>query len=311
MTNETLSEAIRLIRAGQKAEAQLVLEPYIMDHPQDIQAWMWEAEIFPNDADKIKVLEICLGHNPGHPQVNQALGILRQRSGIFPEPEPAPEPLPPPRVIADIPDPAPLYTDEPEPTPVSPPVQQPPETKQAKHEIVRKHPDWPMADGVVEFAEIRMINVNRVPMYYADIGAMYVAGKHDYSIRFKYAKKTSLSPFDAEILTSTFAPGTGIKVSYHPRNPSRAWVDEWDPKVVRRRLKEFKDRPDIRATISRRYKARMMNGFWLTLGGGAATVIGSLIFSELGGVYVVFYGAIAIGIIYFLSGLIGWLWNMD
>jgi len=183
--------------------------------------------------------------------------------------------------------------------------------KSARHDIERKHPDWPMVDGVVEFAEIRRITVNRIPMYYADIGAMYVAGGQDYNVRFKYAKNTSLSPFDAEILTSAYAPGTGIKVSHHPRNPSRAWVDEWDPKVVKRNLREYKDRPDVRAGISHRYKSRMMTGFWLTLGGIAATIIGSMIFSGLGGFYMIFYGAIITGILLFITGLVGWLWNMD
>jgi hypothetical protein len=314
ITNEALTEAIQLIKSGRKAEAQLILEPYIQSNPQNIQAWMWEAELFPNDVDKIKVLEICLEHNPEHPQVTQALTILRKRAGIFSVPEPV---APPPVILPDVPPPPlPLYDDEPEQEPVIQPVSRPAEkpaarTSNRERPIERKHPDWPLADGMVENSEIRVLTVNRIPMYFAEIDAMYVAQGRDYGIKFKYAKKTSISPFNAEILTSTYASGTGIKVSYNPHNPSRGWVDEWDPKVVKRKLREFKDRPEVREAISRRYKSRMMNGFWLTLAGIAVTIIGSMISAQLGGFYVLFYGMIIFGIFYFLSGLVGWLWNMD
>jgi hypothetical protein len=312
MNDDSLSEAIQLIRTGKKADAQLILEPYILANPQNIQAWMWEAEIFPDDSDKIKVLEICLEHNPGHPQVSQALKLLRTRAGVFSVPEPAtappvniPEVLPP---IA----PAPILEKPPVVAQVSSPAQKPAVRETSREPAIEhKHPDWPTVNGLVDFSEIRVIYVRRIPTYYAEIDAMYVVQNKDYRVKFAHAKKTSLSPFDAEILTSTYTTGKGITVSYNPRNPAKAWVHEWDPRVVKRGLRKFKDRPDIREAISRRYKSRMMNGFWLTLGGIAATIIMSLIFSELGGAYVLFYGVIIIGIFYFLSGLIGWLWNMD
>lgn len=88
MTDDALAEAIRLIRAGKRPEAQLILEPFLQANPQNIPAWMWEAEIFLDDRDKIKVLEICLEHNPDHPQVLKALEILRARTGqpVIPPP---------------------------------------------------------------------------------------------------------------------------------------------------------------------------------------------------------------------------------
>ena len=87
MTNDdSLTEAIRLIKAGNKDAAQLVLEPFLLKNPNHIQAWLWEAELFPNDRDKIKVLEACLKQNPGHPQVIQALTFLKKRSEINKQP---------------------------------------------------------------------------------------------------------------------------------------------------------------------------------------------------------------------------------
>lgn len=59
-----LAESIQMIKAGRKAEAQLVLEPYIQADPHNIQARMWEAELFSADIDKIGVLEVCLEHDP-------------------------------------------------------------------------------------------------------------------------------------------------------------------------------------------------------------------------------------------------------
>ncbi|MDD2921970.1 MAG: hypothetical protein PHQ36_06755 [Anaerolineales bacterium] len=81
MTNdEILAAAIRLIKAGKKEAARSVLEPFLLQNPNHIQAWMWEAELFPNDRDKIRVLESCLKQNPDNPQVTQALNFLKSRT---------------------------------------------------------------------------------------------------------------------------------------------------------------------------------------------------------------------------------------
>ncbi len=67
MTNdEILAAAIRLIKAGKKEAARSILEPFLLKNPNHIQVWMWEAEFFPHDHDKIKVLESCLKQNPGN-----------------------------------------------------------------------------------------------------------------------------------------------------------------------------------------------------------------------------------------------------
>lgn len=81
MATDTLSEAIALIKAGKKAEAQKILEPFIEANPQNIAAWMWDVETWPDWKTKIKVLEMCLKHNPGDERVRQALASLSIRQG--------------------------------------------------------------------------------------------------------------------------------------------------------------------------------------------------------------------------------------
>ncbi len=87
MANDyVLVEAIQLIKAGKKEAARVMLERYLQRNPDNIHAWMWEAETFPDDADKIRVLEACLRNNPGNPQASQALDFLKKRAA----PKPAP-----------------------------------------------------------------------------------------------------------------------------------------------------------------------------------------------------------------------------
>jgi len=73
---DILSDAAALIKAGQKAEAQKLLEPFIEVNLHNIPAWLLEVETWPTVAEKKKVLELCLRHNPETPQVKQALAIL-------------------------------------------------------------------------------------------------------------------------------------------------------------------------------------------------------------------------------------------
>jgi hypothetical protein len=314
-----LIEAIQLIKAGRKGDAQLVLEPYILANPQDIRAWMWEAEIFPEDQNKIRVLEICLEHNPGHPQVIRAVDILRVRAGLSPHVEtfaPEPESVAEERIRPTVPAPVkviPPKTPQPAPRPgtASRPAAKPaPQKKTAPQAILRKHPDWPTVDGIVEVSEIHVVHIRRVPTYYVEIRAMYVAKGRDYNVKFPHARRVSASSMDMEILTSNYPPGRGITVSYDPRNPRRAWVDEWDPRVVRQKLREFKNRPEVRKIIVRRYRNQMLTGLGVAAIGIAAIFISSLIFSS-GGYIVIFYGAITLGVLYFIIGLVGWLWNTD
>ena len=75
MTTDPLDEATTLIKAGKMAEAQEILHPFIRANPKNVDAWLLETETW-NTAGKIRVLEICLEHNPGNARVQQALKDL-------------------------------------------------------------------------------------------------------------------------------------------------------------------------------------------------------------------------------------------
>ena len=308
-TDDALSVAIRLIKAGKRPEAQLVLEPFIQANPQNIQAWMWEAEIFLDDRDKVKVMEICLEHNPDHPQVIKALTILKTRLGL-PLDKPAfiSPPAPAPVISENTRPKHPVQTYSPQPAPTPKPAAEIPLPKQQtpKPAIRRKHPDWPTTEGVVQVSEIRETRTGYTPVYMADISAMYIVNNKDYTVKYPRGK-ASITPYDAQILVSNFPPGKGVTVSYHPKNPRRAWVDEWD----NRTLQAFKARPEIQSQLVQRYKSRMWSGCGWLVGGIAATVIGTMVMSQYGYAYIAFTGAIVYGLIQFVSGLFGWLWNMD
>jgi hypothetical protein len=316
-TDDDLTKAIQLIKAGRKPEAQLVLEPYIQAYPQNIQAWMWETELFPNDCDKIRVLEICLEHNPDHPQVMRALAMLQSRSGdkpvvATPAPPPAPAPFYQSAPAAVSSEPAVNFQKtgprESVPSAAKKPVLQ----KQAPAPVrPRKHPDWLTTEGVVNASQVREVQGYNSRTYMAQIEAIYVVKGRDYTIKHPRAKRGSFTPFDLEILVTKNPTGKGVTVSYDPKKPAHAWVDEWDSSETNRQLKEFKEKPEVRQVLSKRYRSMMLSGIgWIVLG-VVLTVGGTMLLIPLGFAYVAFTGAIAYGIISFLIGLVGWMWHWD
>jgi hypothetical protein len=72
----TVTKAIELILAGEKAAAQRLLEPYLALYPHDVTAWIWEARAWSALENRIRVLETCLTHNPDHPQILTVLAAL-------------------------------------------------------------------------------------------------------------------------------------------------------------------------------------------------------------------------------------------
>ena len=71
-----LNDAITLVKAGQSTNARKLLESCIDANPQDVTAWLWKAKSWPSIEDRIKVLEMCLAHNPGDKFVTDALITL-------------------------------------------------------------------------------------------------------------------------------------------------------------------------------------------------------------------------------------------
>ena len=89
-----LENAIRLIRSGQKGEAQKLLQSVIKGDPKNIQAWFWYVETCATNEKRIQALEMCLKFNPGNVQASQALQKFRAHqpavSANFQPPNPKP-----------------------------------------------------------------------------------------------------------------------------------------------------------------------------------------------------------------------------
>ncbi len=74
--NPLLKKAIELILAGEKAQAQRILEAYIKENPHDLTAWLWEARTWSTVGARINVLETCLIYNPDNSQIMTVLAAL-------------------------------------------------------------------------------------------------------------------------------------------------------------------------------------------------------------------------------------------
>jgi peptide/nickel transport system ATP-binding protein len=73
MSDDLLQQAIGLIKAGRKREAQPLLQGLIKADPKNVAAWLWYVETCQSVPERLKVLEVCQKFNPTHPQVQKAL----------------------------------------------------------------------------------------------------------------------------------------------------------------------------------------------------------------------------------------------
>jgi hypothetical protein len=73
-----VNTAVTLIKSGQKEEAQAMLKEIIRLEPHNIPAWFWMVETLETDADKLKVMEVCLKLNPGDQKVQKAYDLLKE-----------------------------------------------------------------------------------------------------------------------------------------------------------------------------------------------------------------------------------------
>jgi hypothetical protein len=77
--DQPLERARELVQAGKNEEARELLEPLIKEDRHDISVWQLYAETWPKPKDKIRVWELCLRHNPGNVEAEQALASLGSR----------------------------------------------------------------------------------------------------------------------------------------------------------------------------------------------------------------------------------------
>jgi hypothetical protein len=75
----SLQQTIDLIKAGKKSQAREALVQLVRETPDNVQAWFWLVDTFDNDAQRVKVLEQCLKHNPENKEVRQAYEKFRAR----------------------------------------------------------------------------------------------------------------------------------------------------------------------------------------------------------------------------------------
>lgn len=80
MEKELLSQAIKLIKSGRKAEAKKTLETFLTSDKHNITGWLWYAETRNTDEQKIKALELGLRLNPNNPKLLQAIETLRSQN---------------------------------------------------------------------------------------------------------------------------------------------------------------------------------------------------------------------------------------
>lgn len=77
-----LNTAIQLVRQGNAAQAQKILEPIVRMEPTNVLAWLWYAQTWPSQEMRLKVLIACLKFNPGNEQVLQAVKLVRAKTSV-------------------------------------------------------------------------------------------------------------------------------------------------------------------------------------------------------------------------------------
>jgi dienelactone hydrolase len=76
MADDPLERAIGLVQSGQIEAARELLELILKEDRHNIPAWHWYAQTWPKAADKMRVWEVCLRHNPENPLAREALRDL-------------------------------------------------------------------------------------------------------------------------------------------------------------------------------------------------------------------------------------------
>jgi hypothetical protein len=74
-----LNTAIQLVRQGNTAQAQKILEAIVRTESSNVPAWLWYAQTFPSAEMRLKVLVACLKFNPGNEQVLQAIRLIKTK----------------------------------------------------------------------------------------------------------------------------------------------------------------------------------------------------------------------------------------
>ena len=90
MADDTLQQAISLVKAGKDSEARGLLYHLVKTDPRNEMAWLWLSETM-NESQRKPVLEQGLKFNPGSVKLQHAVNRLRAK-----EEQAAPKPPAPP-----------------------------------------------------------------------------------------------------------------------------------------------------------------------------------------------------------------------
>lgn len=97
--NVMVKEAIRALKANNKAEARTLLEKATELDPYNEQAWLWLSGVVETEDDQATCLQNVLFINPGNENAKQGLAMLEAKAAAKPKPEPKPSD---PEVFADF-----------------------------------------------------------------------------------------------------------------------------------------------------------------------------------------------------------------
>jgi hypothetical protein len=77
MSEDSLNRAIALSRSGNKSEARELLKEILRVNPQNETAWLWFADTFADNRNRIAALEECLKFNPNCQTAQKGLEALK------------------------------------------------------------------------------------------------------------------------------------------------------------------------------------------------------------------------------------------
>ena len=64
MPDNNLDQAVALSRSGRKLEARKILNDILRSNLHNETAWLWFADTFTENNNRIRVMEECIRHNP-------------------------------------------------------------------------------------------------------------------------------------------------------------------------------------------------------------------------------------------------------
>ena len=99
---ETLSQAVTLIRQGQKDQARTILIALLKADPRNEITWLWLVETLPNAAQRIAALEQCLKIIPESLAARKGLERLKATAVAKPVEEASPPPTAARRVAPEV-----------------------------------------------------------------------------------------------------------------------------------------------------------------------------------------------------------------